>query len=135
MIKARSFWEKRRVVMKWPLQKGCLNSPDGLSKSRDVWKALHRAMQSNTVSKILTVHSSQVPQLLSEIGVLVRIRRRAAAEKAEPRGGRDLVPGAGRNQNRVARCDRTCFSVDLHRALAFEKEIKFLTFLVVVPIG
>ena len=38
MIKARSFWEKRRVVMKWPLQKGCLNSPDGLSKSRDVWK-------------------------------------------------------------------------------------------------
>ena len=75
-----------------------------------------------------------LPKPLGKVSVVVRIWRRAAAEKAERGGGRDLVPGAGRNQDRVAGCDRTLFSVDFHRALAFQQEIELLTFLMVVPI-
>ncbi len=65
----------------------------------------------------------------------MRIRRGAAAEEAEGLGGRDLVPGAGRNENGITWADGSCFAIDLHGALAFEDEVKLLTELVVMTFG
>src|ERR1700704_6447180 len=60
---------------------------------------------------------------LREIGVVVRVRGRTAAEKAKRGGRRDLVPCAGRNQNRVARRHRASFPIDFHSSLALQQEI------------
>jgi short-subunit dehydrogenase len=65
----------------------------------------------------------------------VRVRRRAATEKAQ-RGRRfDLVPGARRNQDGITHGHRLGFPVDLHGAFALQHEIELLALLVIVPFG
>src|SRR4029453_16564482 len=64
------------------------------------------------------------PKPLLEERVVVPIRRRAGTEKAERRAARpDLMPGAGRDQDRVARPDRLSLAVKLHLAGALEHEV------------
>ena len=45
------------------------------------------------------------------------------------------MPCAWRNENGVARSDRSGLAVDFHRALALEQEIELLSLLVIVPFG
>src|SRR5437868_13282605 len=74
------------------------------------------------------------PTRLPEMGILVRIRRRAAAEKAQRLCSHDRVPRARRDKDRIARTDRTTFAVELYLARAFEDEIKLLRDLVIVSL-
>src|SRR6478752_7615056 len=74
-----------------------------------------------------------VPYRLLEVRILVRIRRRAAAEKAQRLCSHDRVPRARGNEDRVARPDCAMFAVELYLARAFEDEIKLLRDLVIVP--
>ena len=67
-----------------------------------------------------------------EVRVLVPIGRCAAAQQAEVRMGRNLVPGAGWNQNRVARCDFALLAVEFHGGCALEDEVDLLGHRVVV---
>lgn len=71
---------------------------------------------------------------LLEIRVLVRIRRRAAAEKTQWFCSNDCVPRARRNQDGIARADRPALAVELNLARAFENEIKFLCHLMIMPL-
>ena len=71
---------------------------------------------------------------LCEIRILVRIRRRAAAEKAQRLCSNDRVPRARRYEDGIARADRATFVAELHLARAFEDEIKLLRDLVIVPL-
>ena len=71
---------------------------------------------------------------LFEIRILVRIRRCAAAEKAQQLCSRDCVPRARRDEDRIARADHTTFAVELYLARAFENKIKLLRDLVIVPL-
>src|SRR4030095_15524402 len=71
---------------------------------------------------------------LREIRILVRIRRRAAAEKAQRLCSHDRVPRARRDEDRVARADHATFAVELYVARAFEDKIKLLRDLVIVPL-
>ena len=64
----------------------------------------------------------------------MRIRRRAAAEKAQWLCSHDRVPRARGDENRIARADPTMFAVQLYLARAFEDEIKLLRNLVMVPL-
>ena len=75
------------------------------------------------------------PQFPSrEVGVVVRIRWRAAAEKSQWLGGDNGVPRAGRDENRIARADGTLFAVEFYFAHAFEDEIKLLCDLMIMPL-
>lgn len=69
-----------------------------------------------------------------EVGIFVGIRGRAAAEKAQRLGRRDLMPGTGRDQNAIPGPDGTFFPVEFHAAGAFEDEVEFLAELVVMAI-
>ena len=71
---------------------------------------------------------------LREIRILVRVRRRAAAEKAQWFCSHDGVPRAWRDEDRIASPDLATFTVELYLARAFEDEIKFLRDLVIVPL-
>src|SRR5580765_1592607 len=72
---------------------------------------------------------------LLEEGVLVAVRRRAAAEEAQPLlPGGDLVPRAGRDQDRVARGDGAAVAVQLHLTRAFDEVVDLLGFRVVVAL-
>ena len=71
---------------------------------------------------------------LLEIRILVRIRRCAAAEKAQRLCSRDCVPRARRDEDRIARADHTTFAIELYLARAFENKIKLLRDLVIVPL-
>ena len=64
----------------------------------------------------------------------MRVRRRAAAEKAQRLDSHDRVPRAWRDEDRIAPPDRVTFAVELYLARAFENEIKFLRHLVIVPL-
>jgi hypothetical protein len=74
------------------------------------------------------------PYRLFQIRILVGIRRRAATEKAERLCGRDRVPRARRDEDRIARADRLAFAVEFYLARAFEDEIEFLRDPVIVPL-
>jgi hypothetical protein len=63
----------------------------------------------------------------------MRIRRRAAAEKAQWLCSHDRVPRARGDEDRIARADPTMFAVQLYLARAFEDEIKLLRDLVIMP--
>jgi hypothetical protein len=69
---------------------------------------------------------------LREIRILVRVRRRAAAEKAQRLSSHDRVPRAWRDENRIAPADRVMFTIELYLARAFQDEIKLLRHLVIV---
>ena len=56
----------------------------------------------------------------------MRVRRRAAAKKAQTFEGGDLMPRTWRDEDRITGEDRTGLTINLHRAFAFEKEIKLL---------
>jgi hypothetical protein len=64
----------------------------------------------------------------------VRIRRRAAAEKAQRLCSHDRVPRARRDEDGIARADHATFAVELYLARAFEDEIKLLRDFVIVPL-
>ena len=64
----------------------------------------------------------------------MRIRRRAAADKAEVVSGGDLVPRTGGDKHRIVFLDVAGIAIDLHNAVAFEDEVKLLGQLVVVPL-
>ena len=49
-----------------------------------------------------------------EIRILVRIRRRAATEKAQRLFSHDRVPRTGRDEDRVARADHSTFAVEFY---------------------
>lgn len=61
---------------------------------------------------------------LLEVGVFVGIGRRAAAEKSEGRGGRDLVPLAGRNEDGITGVYRLDSAIDLHGTDSLEDEVQ-----------
>src|SRR4029077_14128932 len=63
---------------------------------------------------------------LLEMRILVRIRWRAAAKKAQWLCSHDCVPRARRDENRIARADHTTFAVELYITRAFENKIKLL---------
>ena len=69
-----------------------------------------------------------------EIRILVRIRRRAATEKAQRLCSHDRVPRAWRDEDRIAPADHMTFAIELYLARAFEDEIKLLRHLVIVPL-
>src|SRR5438045_2439076 len=71
---------------------------------------------------------------LREKRILVRVRRRAAAEKAQWFCSHDGVPRAWRDEDRIASPDLATFTVELYLARAFEDEIKLLRHLVIVPL-
>ena len=71
---------------------------------------------------------------LREIRIVVRVRRRAAAEKAQWFCSHDGVPRAWRDEDRIASPDLATFTVELYLARAFEDEIKLLRHLVIVPL-
>ena len=81
-----------------------------------------------------TARKGQSRFRLREIRILVRIGRRAAAEKAKWLCSRDRVPRARRDEDRIAPADRAMFAVELYLAHAFENEIKLLRHLVIVPL-
>jgi hypothetical protein len=64
----------------------------------------------------------------------VRIRRRAAAEKAQRFRSLDRVPRARRDQDRIAWPDHATFAVEFYLARAFEDEIKLFRDLVIMPL-
>ena len=64
----------------------------------------------------------------------MRIRRRAAAKKAQWFCSYNRVPRARRDEDRIARADPTMFAVQLYLARAFEDEIKLLRDLVIMPL-
>lgn len=65
----------------------------------------------------------------------MRIRRCAAAEEAQGFTGGDLVPGTGWDEDGIAGSHGFLLAVDLHRAAAFEDEIKLLAEFVIVALG
>src|SRR5437764_13238299 len=71
---------------------------------------------------------------LREIRILVRVRGRAAAKKAQWFCSHDGVPRAWRDEDRIASPDLATFTVELYLARAFEEEIKLLRHLVIVPL-
>ena len=71
---------------------------------------------------------------LLEIRIFVRIRRCAAAEKAQRLCSHDRVPCARRDEDGIARPNHTTFAVELYLARAFENKIKLLRDLVIVPL-
>src|SRR5204862_3944354 len=72
---------------------------------------------------------------LREIRILVRVRGRAAAEKAQWFCSHDGVPRAWRDEDRIASPDLATFTVELYLARAFEDEIKLLRHLVIMPLA
>jgi hypothetical protein len=64
----------------------------------------------------------------------VRVRRRAAAEKAQRLCSHDRVPRARRDEDGIARADHATFAVELYLSRAFENKIKLLRDLVIVPL-
>src|SRR4029077_15116841 len=66
--------------------------------------------------------------------ILVRIRWRAAAKKAQWLCSHDCVPRARRDENRIARADHTTFAVELYITSALEKKIKLVRDLVIAPL-
>ena len=71
---------------------------------------------------------------LLEIGVLVRIGRRAGAEEAQRRLGPNDVRGAGRQQDRIARPDFAPVAVHLDLSTPIEDEINLLSLLVMMAL-
>lgn len=65
----------------------------------------------------------------------MRVGRRAATQEPQRGGGRDLVPGARRDENRIAGADRAGFRIDFHNASPLEHKIEFLAQLVVMAVG
>ena len=64
----------------------------------------------------------------------MRIGRCTAAEKAQVFERRDLVPGTGRNENRISLADRSAFPVHLHFSPAGQKEVELLRKLMVMAV-
>ena len=64
------------------------------------------------------------------------MQRRAAAEKPQRRvrAGDDLVPGTGRDQDRVTGTDAAAVAVDFHLAAAFKQVVQLLAVRVVMPL-
>lgn len=69
-----------------------------------------------------------------KVGIPMFIGRGAAAEKAQGRGGPDLMPGACRNEDRIAGDDFFFHPIDFHDTAAFEQIIKLLAGAVVVAV-
>jgi len=67
--------------------------------------------------------------------VVVRVRRGAAAEKAEVGCGANGVPCAGRDEDRVAGRDGRRFPIDFHFTSAALDEVKLLACAVLVALG
>src|SRR5215475_7613225 len=80
--------------------------------------------------------SSHAAELLLEERVLVGVRRRAHAQDAELTRPVVLerVPGAGRDEDRVARADAAGLAVDLELARALRDEVDLLGSRVVMPL-
>ena len=72
---------------------------------------------------------------LVEPGVFVRVGRGAAAKEAKRRLRPDGVPGAGREEDGVARDDCARFAVDFHGPTPVEDEVDLFGALVVMPLG
>ena len=70
-----------------------------------------------------------------EVRVLVPVGRGAAAQEAEVCVCRNLVPGAGWDQNRVARCHFALVAVEFHCGCALEDEVDLLGYRVVMAHG
>ena len=64
----------------------------------------------------------------------MRIRRRAAAEKAQRFCSHDRVPHARGDEDRIARTDCAMFAIELYLARAVENEIKLLRVLMIMPL-
>lgn len=65
----------------------------------------------------------------------MRIRRGAAAEEAQGGGSRDLMPGAGRDEDGVTGADFPGFLVDFHFSPALQQKIELLAQFVVMAVG
>src|SRR5690349_24281284 len=75
------------------------------------------------------------PGYLLEVRVLVPVRGRAAAQEPQPLAASgDLMPGARRDQDRIAGRDLTAVAVDLHLAPAVCQVVDLLRFGVVVAL-
>ena len=75
-------------------------------------------------------------QRLIEERVLVAVRRRAGAQEAETSvvAGADLVPRAGRDENRIAGSDVPPLALELHLARAVDNDVDLLALCVVVAL-
>ena len=77
---------------------------------------------------------SATRRFLLEEGVVVAVRRGAAAEEPKLRHGYALVPRAGWDQGGVAGSNVPALVVDLELTLSFEHEVDLLARPVVVPL-
>ena len=69
-----------------------------------------------------------------EIGVVMGVRRRAAAEKAQRLPRADRMPCAGRDEDGISGADGAGFAIDFHFPGAFEDEIEFFAEFVIVAL-
>jgi hypothetical protein len=67
--------------------------------------------------------------------VLMRIRRRAAAEETQWFMRSNLMPGAAGDEDGVAHCDFARFTIEFHQAAAFKDEVELLRKFVEMPLG
>jgi hypothetical protein len=72
---------------------------------------------------------------IGKIGILVAVRRGAAAEEAQGLRGGDLMPGNGGDEDGIARADGALFAVDLHGPLPFEDEVELFAELMIMALG
>ena len=72
---------------------------------------------------------------LVKVGISVVIGRGATTEKSQWRGGADLMPCAGRDENRIARGDWIFPAIDFHDGGAFQQVVEFLAEAVVMALG